>query len=93
VDNADPHAALDDLTTYSLASHNPDGEAFLVHRFVQDVTRRGLAEARIEKQRLTEALSWIAPPSLAIPRTCGHGAPMPRRSPATPMQPGSPNRL
>jgi hypothetical protein len=30
-----------------------------VHRFVQDVTRRGLAEARIEKQRLTEALSWI----------------------------------
>ena len=55
----DAHAALDDLATYSLATRDAEGETFLVHRLVQDVTRRGLVEAGTERQRLTEALGWV----------------------------------
>ena len=55
----DPHAALDDLVKYSLASRDPETETFLLHRLIQDVTRRGLAQAGTERQRLTEALGWI----------------------------------
>ena len=58
-DAEDAHAALDDLATYSLATRDPEGNAFLVHRLVQDVTRRGLDEAGMATQRLTEALGWV----------------------------------
>jgi tetratricopeptide (TPR) repeat protein len=58
-DDEDALAARDDLATYSLATRDADGETFLVHRFVQDVTRRGLAAAGVEQQRLTEALGWV----------------------------------
>ncbi len=54
----DAVAALDDLATYSLATRDAEGEAFLVHRLVQDVTRRGLEEAGSATARLTEALGW-----------------------------------
>ena len=55
----DPQAALDDLATYSLATRAPEGKAFLVHRLVQDVTRRGLAQAGTAHARLSEALGWM----------------------------------
>ena len=55
----DPHAALDDLTKYSLATRDPETETFLLHRLILDVTRRGLAQAGTERRRLTEALGWI----------------------------------
>ncbi len=54
----DPHAALDDLTKYSLARRDPAIETFLLHRLILDVTRRGLAKAGTERDRLTEALGW-----------------------------------
>jgi tetratricopeptide (TPR) repeat protein len=57
--DGDAHAALDDLVTYSLATRDAEGGTFLVHRLVQDVTRRELAEAGTETQRLTEALGWV----------------------------------
>jgi tetratricopeptide (TPR) repeat protein len=52
-------AALDDLATYSLATRDAEGETFLVHRLVQDVTRRGLQQAGGARGRLTEALGWV----------------------------------
>ena len=55
----DPHAALDDLANYSLATRDPETETFLLHRLIQDVTRRGLAQAGTESRRLTEALGWM----------------------------------
>jgi tetratricopeptide (TPR) repeat protein len=55
----DAGIALDDLATYSLVTRDPDDGTFLVHRLVQDVTRRSLAEAGSERQRLTEALGWV----------------------------------
>jgi tetratricopeptide (TPR) repeat protein len=54
----DLHEALNDLAAYSLVTRDAEGPFFLVHRLVQDVTRRSLAdEAR--RQRLLEALDWI----------------------------------
>jgi tetratricopeptide (TPR) repeat protein len=55
----DARAALDDLAAYSLATRDPEGRAFLVHRLVQDVTRRGLEVAGTATPRLTEALGWV----------------------------------
>jgi tetratricopeptide (TPR) repeat protein len=55
----DPHAALDDLTKYSLATRDPATETFLLHRLILDVTRCGLTQAGTERDRLTEALGWI----------------------------------
>src|SRR6185295_15850824 len=55
----DGHAALDDLVTYSQATRDPDSATFLVHRLLQDVTRRGLTEAMIATARLIEALGWM----------------------------------
>jgi hypothetical protein len=55
----DAHMALDDLATYSLATRYSDGGTFLVHRLVQDVTRRGLGDAGTATQLLTEALRWV----------------------------------
>jgi hypothetical protein len=50
--------AFDDLAAYSLVTHDAAGPFFLVHRLVQDVTRRSLAgEAR--QRSLVEALGWI----------------------------------
>ena len=37
--------------TYSLVTRDPESGTFLLHRLVQDVTRRGLAEAGTERQR------------------------------------------
>ena len=36
------HDALDDLAAYSLVTRDAEGPFFLVHRLVQDVTRRKL---------------------------------------------------
>jgi NB-ARC domain/Domain of unknown function (DUF4062) len=52
------HEASDDLAAYSLVTRDAEGPFFLVHRLVQDVTRRSLAgEAR--PRTLIEALDWI----------------------------------
>ena len=41
------HEAYDDLAAYSLVTRDAEGPFFLVHRLVQDVTRRSFAgEAR-----------------------------------------------
>jgi tetratricopeptide (TPR) repeat protein len=50
--------AYDDLAAYSLVTRDAAGPFFLVHRLVQDVTRRSLAgEAR--RRTLNDALRWI----------------------------------
>jgi tetratricopeptide (TPR) repeat protein len=50
--------AFDDLAAYSLVTRDAEGPFFLVHRFVQDVTRRSLAgEAR--QRSLVEVLVWV----------------------------------
>jgi tetratricopeptide (TPR) repeat protein len=50
--------AFDDLAAYSLVTRDAEGPFFLVHRLVQDVTRRSLAsEAR--QRSLIAALGWI----------------------------------
>jgi tetratricopeptide (TPR) repeat protein len=50
--------AFDDLAAYSLVTRDAEGPFFLVHRLVQDVTRRSLVgDAR--RRSLVEALSWI----------------------------------
>jgi tetratricopeptide (TPR) repeat protein len=52
------HEAFDDLAAYSLLTRDVEGPFFLVHRLVQDVTRRSLGgEAR--QRSLVEALGWI----------------------------------
>ena len=52
------HDACDDLAGYSLVTRDAGGPFFLVHRLVQDVTRRSLTgEAR--RRSLIEALCWI----------------------------------
>jgi len=50
--------ALANLADYSLARRNPDKQEFSVHRLVQDVTRRGLAE-QDRRRSLIEALAWV----------------------------------
>jgi tetratricopeptide (TPR) repeat protein len=50
--------ALANLTDYSLARRNPDKQEFSVHRLVQDVTRRGLAEQE-RRRGLVDALVWV----------------------------------
>jgi tetratricopeptide (TPR) repeat protein len=55
----DTAAALDDLAAYSLVRRDIDSGTLLVHRLVQDVTRRGLDAAGTTTARLTEALGWI----------------------------------
>jgi tetratricopeptide (TPR) repeat protein len=55
----DAAAALDDLAAYSLVTRDLDGGTFLVHRLVQDVTRRGLAGEGTTTARLAEALGWV----------------------------------
>jgi tetratricopeptide (TPR) repeat protein len=53
------HDALDDLAAYSLITRDAEGPYFLVHRLVQDVSRRSLAD-EVRRQRLEEALGWIS---------------------------------
>ena len=50
--------ALADVADYSLARRNPDKQEFSMHRLVQDVTRRGLAETE-RRGGLVEALAWL----------------------------------
>jgi tetratricopeptide (TPR) repeat protein len=50
--------AFDDLAAYSLVTRDAEGPFFLVHRLVQDVTRRSLA-GHARQRRLVEALGWI----------------------------------
>jgi tetratricopeptide (TPR) repeat protein len=52
------HDALDDLAAYSLVTRDADGPFFLVHRLMQDVTRRTVV-GKVRHQRLVEALNWI----------------------------------
>jgi tetratricopeptide (TPR) repeat protein len=52
------HDALDDVAAYSLVTRDAEGPFFLVHRLVQDVTRRSLNIDR-RQQSLAEALGWI----------------------------------
>jgi tetratricopeptide (TPR) repeat protein len=55
----DATAALDDLAAYSLVTRDVESGTFLVHRLVQDVTRRGLEAAGTTTARLTEAVGWV----------------------------------
>jgi uncharacterized protein DUF4062 len=57
VEAEDLAEALADLAEYSLARRNQDKPEFTIHRLVQDVTQRGLAEQ--ERRSLIEALAWI----------------------------------
>lgn len=50
--------ALADLAAYSLVTRDADGPFFLVHRLVQDVTRRSLT-AEGQRETLVESLKWI----------------------------------
>ena len=50
--------ALANLPDYSLARRNSDKQEFSIHRLVQDVTRRGLAEPE-RRRSLVEALAWV----------------------------------
>ncbi|MGO9024609.1 MAG: tetratricopeptide repeat protein [Beijerinckiaceae bacterium] len=50
--------AFDDLAAYSLVTRDAEGPFFLVHRLVQDVTRRSLA-GEVRQRSLVEALDWI----------------------------------
>jgi len=59
VELEDVGAALDDLAAFSLVTRDVDSGTFVVHRLVQDVTRRGLAEAGTTMARLPEALGWV----------------------------------
>ena len=59
VEGEDPEAALDDLAAYSLVRRGAEDGPFLVHRLVQDVTRRGLEKEARGKARLVEALEWV----------------------------------
>ena len=52
------HAALDDLTAFSLVQRDAEGPFFLVHRLVQDVTRRSLSK-KDQKRSLIEAVNWV----------------------------------
>lgn len=54
----DLYAALDDLAAYSLVTRDAEGPFFLVHRLVQDVSRRSQTDAT-QHRRLVEALGWI----------------------------------
>jgi tetratricopeptide (TPR) repeat protein len=51
------HHALDDLAAYSLVTRDAAGPFFLVHRLVQDVTRRSIRDEKY--QRLVEVLEWM----------------------------------
>jgi tetratricopeptide (TPR) repeat protein len=53
------HEALDDLAAYSLVTRDSEGPFFLVHRLIQDVTRRSVPPEQ-RQQRLLEALGWIS---------------------------------
>jgi tetratricopeptide (TPR) repeat protein len=50
--------AFDDLAAYSLLTRDAEGPFFLVHRLVQDVTRRSL-EGEARQCSLVAALGWI----------------------------------
>jgi tetratricopeptide (TPR) repeat protein len=50
--------ALGDVVAYSLARRSADRQTFSVHRLVQDVTRRSLAEPE-RQESLVEALAWV----------------------------------
>lgn len=52
------HAALDDLAAYSLVTRDAEGPFFLIHRLVQDISRRSLTN-ETRNQTLDEALNWI----------------------------------
>jgi hypothetical protein len=55
----DAVAPLDDLAAYSLVTRDVGSGTFLMHRLVQDVTRRELEAAGATMARLTEALGWM----------------------------------
>jgi tetratricopeptide (TPR) repeat protein len=75
----DLHGALEDLATYSLVTRD-EGRYFLVHRLVQDVTRRSLADERSD-ERLTETLRWI---DAAFPGEASDAGSWPRAEPLAP---------
>jgi tetratricopeptide (TPR) repeat protein/Mrp family chromosome partitioning ATPase len=49
---------FDELTNYSLATREAEGPYFLIHRLVQEITRRSLTDAA-RRQSLVQALTWI----------------------------------
>jgi len=59
VEGEDAQDALADLAGYSLVTREADAPRFLMHRLVQDVTRRGMAAGGTATARLTEALGWV----------------------------------
>jgi tetratricopeptide (TPR) repeat protein len=60
------HDALDDLAAYSLVTRDAADPYFLIHRLVQDVTRRSLT-GEVRHQRLVETLNWIGAAFIADP--------------------------
>ncbi len=56
--DADLHDGLVNLEAYSLVTRAPDAPVFSVHRLVQDVTRRSLADDK-EQHDLNAALRWV----------------------------------
>jgi len=54
----DLHDGLTDLAAVCLATLDAEGERFVVHRLVQDVTRRSF-DASQSRQRVIEVLGWI----------------------------------
>ena len=57
-ENENLYKAFTDLATYSLVTSDAGSPSFLVHRLVQDVTRRSI-KGGLRRQRLQEALNWI----------------------------------
>jgi len=74
------HDALADLAAYSLVTRDAEGPYFLVHRLVQDVTRRSLIKSA-RQYSLTEALSWMNNAYAGDPEEPGN---WPRLDPLTP---------
>jgi tetratricopeptide (TPR) repeat protein len=56
--SGDLREAFDDLAAYSLVMRDAKGPFFLVHRLVQDVTRRSLI-GETRRRRILEVLFWI----------------------------------
>ena len=93
----EPREALAGLAGYSLARFDAAGDAVLVHRLVQEITRGRIPEER-RTAALQIALEAVNAVAVAIPRMSAPGRSgrrwrrMRRRSAGTPMPTGWPSR-
>jgi tetratricopeptide (TPR) repeat protein len=72
-----PEEAVAELRRFSLVSFGKDGQGFQMHRLVQEVTRRGMAEEQREAARFIAA-DWLARAVGEV--RPGHADMIPRRS-------------